>query len=44
MDNAAQERILSSLKEKGCNFADYRDLYERADMLDQRSYHIKHSP
>ena len=39
MDTAAQERILSSLKEKGYNFADYRDLYERTDMLDQRSYH-----
>ena len=38
MDTAAQERILSSLKAKGYNFADYRDLYERTDMLDQRSY------
>lgn len=38
MNTAAQERILSSLKEKGYNFADYRDLYERTDMLDQRSY------
>ena len=33
MDTASQERILSSLKAKGYNFADYRDLYERTDML-----------
>lgn len=38
MDTAAQERILSPLKAKGYNFADYRDLYEYTDMLDQRSY------
>lgn len=38
MDTAAQERILSSLKAKGYNFADYRELYERVDTLDQQSY------
>lgn len=38
MDIAAQERILSSLEVKGYNFADYRDLYDYADELDQRSY------
>ena len=38
MDTATQERILSSLKEKGYNFADYRELYERVDTLDQQSY------
>ena len=38
MDTAAQERILSSLNAKGYNFADYRDLYERVDELDQQSY------
>ena len=39
MNTAAQERILSSLKAKGYNFADYRDLYERVDKLDLHSYH-----
>ena len=38
MDTAAQERILSSLKAKGYNFADYRELYERVDTLDQQSH------
>ena len=38
MDTAAQERILSSLKAKGYTFDDYRDLYDYADKLDQRSY------
>lgn len=38
MDTATQERILSSLKEKGYNFADYRDLYDSVDTLDQQSY------
>lgn len=38
MDTATQERILSSLKERGYNFADYRELYERVDTLDQHSY------
>ena len=38
MDTATQERILSSLKAKGYNFADYRELYERVDTLDQQSY------
>lgn len=38
MDTTTQERILSSLKEKGYNFADYRELYERVDTLDQQSY------
>ena len=37
MDTAAHERILSSLEAKGYNFADYRDLYDYTDMLDQRS-------
>lgn len=38
MDTTAQERILSSLTAKGYNFADYRDLYDYADTLDQQSY------
>lgn len=38
MDTAAQGRILSSLKEKGYNFAVYRDLYDSVDTLDQQSY------
>lgn len=38
MNTAAQERILSSLNAKGYNFADYRDLYDYADKLDQQSY------
>lgn len=38
MDTAAQERILSSLNAKGYNFADYSDLYDYADKLDQQSY------
>lgn len=39
MDTATQERILSSLKAKGYNFADYRDLYDYADKLDLQTYH-----
>lgn len=38
MDTAAQERILSSLNAKGYNFADYSNLYDYADKLDQQSY------
>lgn len=38
MGTYAQERILSSLNAKGYNFADYRDLYDYADNLDQQSY------
>lgn len=37
MDTAAQERILSSLKAKGYDFADYRELCAYADRLDQRA-------
>lgn len=39
MDTAAQERILSSLKAKGHNFTNYRDLYGYVDKLDLQTYH-----